>query len=245
MYELNAEGFIYNAKTYTEEFHHLPVGIVSCYNMMIRNNVKLPPNDENEIRNRILIDYLNDDDVRKLTGLTEFAFNREVPENDTKGRTDIKIEIKNRFRRADAYYIIECKRLDGENVLGVSGLNGDYIKDGICRFVTRYYSTYCGINGLLGFVVAKMDITVNAGHINTLATTKINCNMIREIKKEFFIQNFDYHYSSEHKDYTGNVFTLYHLMLDYSSNIDESVKGRCEKKPVNNTPTRTANHAYP
>jgi hypothetical protein len=47
-------------------------------------------------------------------------------------------------------------------------------------------------------------------------------------------------YSSAHKDYMGNVFTLYHLMLDYSSNIDESAKGRREKKPINHTPARLA-----
>jgi hypothetical protein len=240
MYELNAEGFIHNAKTYTEEFHQLLVGIVSCYNMMIRDNIKLPPNDENEIRNRILRNYLNDDDIRKSVGLPEFTFNREVPENETEGRTDIKVEVKNPFRKTKAYYIIECKRLNGENVSGISGLNGDYIKDGICRFVTGYYSTYCGINGLLGFVVAKMDITVNTGHINALAATKINCNMTREIRKEFFIPNFDYHYSSEHKDCKGQAFTLYHLMLDYSSNIEESVKDSGGKNPVNNTPTRSA-----
>jgi hypothetical protein len=45
--------------------------------------------------------------------------------------------------------------------------------------------------------------------------------MIRETGKDFFVQNFDYHYSSEHKDYEGQVFTLYLLMLGYSSNIAE------------------------
>jgi hypothetical protein len=197
--------------------------------MMIKDNIKLP-NDENKIRNRMLIDYLNNDEIRELTGLTEFTFNREVPENDTTGRTDIKIEIKNRFRPTAAYYIIECKRLNNENVLGVSGLNADYIKNGICRFVNRYYSTYCGINGLIGFVVTKLDIDANTAHINTLSTTGINSNMTREIKKECFIPYFEYHYSSEHKDRENTVFTLYHLMLDYSGNIESYAKN-----PVNNT----------
>jgi hypothetical protein len=237
MYELNAAGFIYNAKTYTEEFRHLLVGIVSCYNMMIKDDIKLP-NDENEIRNRLLIDYLNNDNIREPTELTEFTFNREVPENDTVGRTDIKVEIKNRLRPTAAYYIIECKRLDDENASGVFGLNAAYIKDGICRFVDRYYSTYCGINGLIGFVVAKLDINANTAHINTISATKINCNMIREIRREYFIPHYEYHYSSQHKDYENNVFTLYHLMLDYSSNIELSAKGRHKKKAVDTKPTR-------
>jgi hypothetical protein len=239
MYELNAAGFIYNAKTYTEEFCRLLTGIVLCYNMMIKDNIILP-NNENEIRNRILIDYLNNDDIRASTNLREFTFNREVPENDTKGRTDIKIEIKNCFRPTAAYYIIECKRLDDENILGVSGLNADYIKDGVCRFVERYYSTYCGINGLIGFVVTKLDINAAMAHVNTLAKTKINCNMIKEIRKECFIPHYEYHYSSQHKDHENNVFTLYHLMLDYSSNIEASAKDHRKKKVANSRPTRTA-----
>jgi hypothetical protein len=232
MYELNAEGFIHNAKTYLEEFRHLLVGIVSCYDMMIKDNIKLP-NDENEIRNRLLIDYLNNDNIRESAELTEFTFNREVPENDTVGRTDIKVEIRNCFRPTAAYYIIECKRLDDENVSGVSGLNAAYIQDGICRFVDRYYSTYCGINGLIGFVVAKLDINTNIAHINTLSATRINCNMIREIRKEYFIPHFEYHYASEHKDRENAFFTLYHLMLDYSNNIESYARNS-----INNLLTR-------
>jgi hypothetical protein len=220
MYEINAEGFIHNAKTYTEEFRYLLVGIVSCYNMMIKDNIKVL-NDENEIRDRILRDYLNNDDIRKSIELTEFAFNPEVQEKDSKGNVDIKIEIKNPLRSVAPYYIIECKRLDGRNILGVSGLNGEYIKNGICRFADGKYSTHCGINGLIGFVVTELDIGANTEHINTLAKTKINCNMIREIQKEYFIPNFDYHYSSDHKDCKNNTFTLYHLMLDFSSNIEK------------------------
>jgi hypothetical protein len=238
MHELvDAKGYIHNARTYTEEFHRLLIGIVSCYNMMIKDNIELS-NDENEIRDRILIDYLNNDDIRESIGLTEFVFNREVPENNTKGRTDIKIEIRNRFRSTKAYYIIECKRLDDKSVSGVSGLNADYIKDGMCRFVNRHYSVYCGINGLIGFVVAKLDIDVNITQINTLSTTKINCNMVQKIKKEYFIPHFEYHYSSRHKDCEGNVFTLYHLMLDYSNNIKKPALSCRRKKPVNNTSMR-------
>ena len=104
----------------------------------------------------------------------------------------------------------------------------------------RCYSTYCRINGLLGFVVAKLDIDATMAHINTLAKTKINCNMIQEIRKECFIPHYEYHYSSQHKDNENNVFTLYHLMLDYSSNIEASAKDHRKKKVANSRPTRTA-----
>ena len=103
----------------------------------------------------------------------------------------------------------------------------------------RHYSTYCGINGLLGFVVAKLDINATMAHINTLAKTKINCNMIKEIRKECFIPHYEYHYSSQHKDHENNVFTLYHLMLDYSSNIETSAKDHRKKTVANSRSTRT------
>jgi hypothetical protein len=221
MYELNANGYIYNAQTYIEEFQHLLCGIVSCYNIMVNNNVKLV-NKENKIRDILLRDYLNNDDIRLSTGLREFSFNREVPEDMTEGRTDIKIEVKNQYRQVAAYYTIECKRLDNENQKGISGLNAKYIKDGIKRFVSNYYSTYCRINGMIGFVVKETDIPANTEYINVLMKTTIECNLTREMQKENFIPGFEYHYSSFHNNCKNKEFTLYHLMLDFSKNIEDT-----------------------
>ena len=66
--------------------------------------------------------------------LNDFYFDKEVPEQD--GRADIKVLTRNCFEDDDAYYIIECKRLDNINTTGIAGLNAEYIKNGICRFVT-------------------------------------------------------------------------------------------------------------
>jgi hypothetical protein len=220
MYELNAAGYIYNSKNYIEEFRRLLCGIVACYLKMIGDNIKLP-NDENEIRNKLLKDYLHNDDIRFLYGLTEFLFDREVPDDNTKGRTDIKIQTKNTFITTAAYYTIECKRLDNKNLSGTSGLNAKYIEDGIYRFVSKYYSTYCRANGMIGFIVDKMNVHENLNNINTLAKKqfKDKAKMIHEIHRESFIPDFEYHYSSVHNDCDGSVFTLYHLMFDVSDNL--------------------------
>lgn len=220
MYELNAEGFIHNAKTYNEEFQYLLRGIVICYKMMIADNIELL-NNEIDIRDKLMSDYLHDDDVRDSAGLRDFIFNKEVDEDKTKGRTDIKIEIKNPFRKTAAYYIIECKRIDNNNTLGISGLNAEYIKNGICRFVNKLYSTTCKINAMMGFVVEEMDIQKNIKDINELSKAhfKEQAKMIKEITQENFISAFDYHYSSTHNDCDNKEFTLYHLMFDVSGCI--------------------------
>ena len=51
------------------------------------------------------------------------------------GRVDIRILLKSDFEKDDAYYITECKRIDGS-----SDLNKKYVKEGVARFVTEKYS---------------------------------------------------------------------------------------------------------
>ncbi|GHT10819.1 hypothetical protein FACS189426_11760 [Bacteroidia bacterium] len=226
MEELKATGYNYNAITYTSELEQILGKISICYAMMIENNVELP-NDENEIRNVLLLKYLKNNDVRNNIGLLDYLFDREVPEDVTKGRTDIKIQTKNTFTTTEAYYIIECKKLDNTNLTGTSGLNAEYINNGIYRFVSKYYSAYYRVNAMIGFVVEKMDIHTNITNINALLrNSKINnCNTTQEIQRATFINNFDYHYFSEHNDIDNESFALYHLMLDFSENITKNVNG--------------------
>lgn len=219
--ELNAKGYGYNATNYTAEFQRVLCGVFACYTMMLSDNVELP-NDENEIRNNLLLKYLKNDTIREKTGLSgDFIFDREVPEDNTAGRTDIKVQTIQTFTKSEAYYIIECKRLDNENLTGTSGLNAEYINNGIYRFVSKYYSTNCGVNAMIGFVVEKIDIYANVLNINTLLKSpKLNnCNTTQEIQPATFISNFDFHYFSTHNDIDDNKFTLYHLMLDFSDKI--------------------------
>jgi hypothetical protein len=217
--DLDAIGYSYNTINYVKEFQRVLCGIYSCYSLMLKDNILVPPNDENEIRNVLLDNYLNNDTVRNFTGLIWYTFNKEIPEKN--GRVDIKIEFRDPFIPVKEYYIIECKRLDNENLEGTSGLNAKYIENGILRFVSKQYPTNCGINAMIGFVVKAIDINFNVeNNINTLLQQHFtSCNTTKYIQKETFIPNFEFHYSSEHNDINNVNFTLYHLMLDFSNNI--------------------------
>lgn len=89
-----------------------------------------------------------------------------IPENT--GRIDIRVMPVNPFISDDAYYILECKRLDAKRQTGTSGLNAEYISEGICRFVSEKYSSYYKVNGMIGFVIEPMDLQDNVASINTL-----------------------------------------------------------------------------
>lgn len=112
------------------------------------------PNDENKIRNALLEEFLNQDDMRKQNDMKSFLFFPESLENydyDSKtylGRADIKVLLKSNFSQNEKYYIIECKRLDG-NIR----LNRKFVEEGVDRFITGKYSSYYKQSSLLGFVV--------------------------------------------------------------------------------------------
>lgn len=217
--DLNASGYSYNQVNYSKEFERLLTKIVLCYNMLVRQGVKIA-NDENTIRNVLLLNYLKDDNVRRQLGLTDYLFDREVPEDNTIGRTDIKVQSQDTFFTQEAYYIFECKRLDNAAKQGTTGLNAKYIENGIFRFISDYYSSYYRMNALLGFVVESMDIHSNINDINLLLKKNFkNANTIMEIRRESFIPDFEFHYSSEHMTVKKNNIKLYHLMLNLSDQI--------------------------
>lgn len=213
--DLNASAYGHSSIFYNAEFEELLSKIISCYNLMLTDNVSLS-NDENSIRDILLINYLNDNSVRRKVELTDYLFNREVPESKTIGRTDIKIETQNTFQDTDAYYTIECKRLDASNATGATGLNAKYIQNGISRFVSKTYSTHYKTNGMIGFVVQTMDINKNITAINGLL--KGTANTTRELFNRSIVSDFDYSYCSTHS-LDGDEILIYHLMFDFSKNI--------------------------
>jgi len=218
--ELSATGYGYNAIYYTTEFQTILKGLFACYKMMLNDNVEVS-NDENKIRDKLLFDYLNNDNIKSTIGWN-YLFNGEVLERSG-GKVDIKIQSRNPLRETEAYYIIECKRINNKNTNGTSGLNAAYIKNGIYRFVRKNYSTNCGINAMIGFVVEAMDIHSNIQKINALLKKKFtDCNTTEYIQKESFIPNFEFHYSSKHDNVDKVSFILYHLMFDFSNNIHEN-----------------------
>ena len=179
-------------------------------------------NDENNIRDVLLLKYLKNNTIRKELLLNDYNFDREVPEDNSLGRTDIKIQTINTFYNTEAYYIIECKRLNNKNLRGNSGLNAEYVKNGMNRFVTGYYSSHYNTNGMIGFVVDDLDIDNNYENINHVLNTHYpQINVTALLEEAQFIENFRHQYISIHLTKFNRNIILYHLMLDFSKNIGE------------------------
>jgi len=217
--KLNASSHKNNPQIYNEEFINLLDKIVLCYKIMLKDRGQLE-NNENKIRDELLINYLNNNAVREKIKLKNFIFNREVPEDNSVGRTDIKIQTINSFVETSAYYIIECKRLDNVNLNGASGLNAEYVKEGIMRFVTGYYSCYYRVNGMIGFIVKQLDIHANSSEINCIIKQQYpQSNTRQNLQQVSLIQDFEFLYSSIHSIASNREIKLYHLMLDFSNII--------------------------
>ncbi len=188
------------------------------------NNGDTVPNKEEKIRDILYNKYLNDSKVRKQV---KFRYNivceaAEYINGECSGYTDLRIFSKNDLDDPSAYYIIECKRLNNQNLKGKTGLNAEYIKEGIMRFVNGKYSTNKNLNGMIGFVVEKMDIQSNIKNINYLLNNKFSDAKTETILTSLnFIEDFKYQYYSIHKDIEDKKIKLYHLMFDFSSNMKE------------------------
>lgn len=175
------------------------------------------PNDENKIRSIMLEEYMNKQ--KAAHGMSGYKFELEVPENYAGsgqhiGRVDIRILLKSDFEKDDAYYIIECKRIDGS-----SDLNKKYVKEGVARFVTEKYSSYYGRNIMLGFVVKKIDISSNVKLIEEIQ----NADLSQQMHGNFeFIESKDVteSYKCMYQIQSGEI-ELCHIFSDYSSIMEK------------------------
>lgn len=222
---LDASSFNYNSAFYQKEFEKVLLGVIMCYNCINLSEVFLP-NDENKIRDIMLDNYLKDDSFKRAhSNLSNYHFDYETVEN--RGRADIRVLPINPYLGDKAYYIIECKRLDNKNTNGISGLNAEYVKNGVCRFVTDYYSSYFSINGMIGFVVEGIDIDENRHHINSFFNKnlindrkeQVNACTIQKMGLVMINPDFKYSYTSKHRLADQNEMVLYHLMFDFSKKM--------------------------
>lgn len=138
---------------------------------------RMLPNNENQIRSIILEEYLDNDNIRESHNMLDYSFTPETQENydgngNYIGRADIRIKLKTDFDKHNAYYIVECKRIDG-----TEDLNKKYVEEGVARFVTKKYSAYYGKNIMLGFVVKNIDIASNAKKIENIQNSNADINM--------------------------------------------------------------------
>ena len=120
----------------------------------------------------------------------------------------------------------ELKNLS--NLTGTRGLNAEYIKNGICRFVSTYYSTYYDCNAMFGFLVEKVDVQndivdkinniINKDYINA-QKKKVNARATTKLHYRNFANGYNHSYISTHTRNDGKNVTLYHLMFDFSNNM--------------------------
>ncbi|MCL2695084.1 MAG: hypothetical protein FWE69_02025 [Clostridiales bacterium] len=172
-------------------------------------------NHEDKISRRLVERYLN----RDIMGLRFILQNPEHYNTDTdthKGRTDIKVvSLEWLFMNSDAYYIIECKRLDGK-----PRLNKEYVCEGISRFVimpSPKYSSYYGRNIMLGYIVVQsVNIDENTKNIdnlqrNLLADVTIGkMQLVDDDRKGFSRYQCSYQSNDNHN------IELTHLFCDFS-----------------------------
>lgn len=180
-----------------------------------KRQLKLP-NDENSIRSIMLEEYLKTQ--KNSYGMSDYRFELEVPENYVGngqhiGRVDIRILLKSDFEKEDAYYIIECKRIDG-----TADLNKKYVKEGVARFVMQKYSSYYGRNIMLGFVVKKIDMSANVQLIEGIQNADLDQHMHGDfelIEEDGATKSYKcmYHIQS-------GELELRHIFSDYSSVIE-------------------------
>ena len=222
---LDASSFNYSQ---TRKDLYLEFVLTKCiivYNTILNSGISLV-NDENLIRDEFL-KYLKDYDFKVKNELTHLIFDKEIQEITR--RVDIRIlPTKDEYVNDSAYYIIECKRLNAANLKGLRGLNAEYVKNGICRFSTGYYSSYFGCNAMFGFLVepvnTQKDIVnninsmLNIDFINAQGQS-VNANATQQMQHENFAGGYSYSYMSKHTHSSGNELTLYHLMFDFSNNI--------------------------
>lgn len=224
--DFRASAFEYSHQRRDTYFETILKVCVEVFRLII-STTKVP-NDENMIRDEF-IKYLQDINFKKQHELKNLKFDPETIENS--GRADIRVlPTKDEYVDDKGYYLIECKRLNDKRLKGKSGLNAEYIKNGICRFVQEnYYSSYNGCNAMFAFVVAPVDIPsdivrninilMHSPHVND-KNQIVNANTIQDLIYEDFADNYPYSYISKHKcDVSGNSLILYHLVFDFSNHI--------------------------
>lgn len=222
---MDAQEYEFSQLFRDDQFEGILKGCISVYQILMAKNVSLP-NDENCIRDAFG-KYLSEDKFKNsIYPLMNYHFEPETREGE--GRIDIKILQVNPYIGVSAYYIIECKRLTNKNLTGISGLNAEFVKNGICRFVSSFYSSYYGCNGMFGFVVDSMNIHNNITNINSLLNKNmtndkgltVNSNPTQYLTRIELTENFEYSYISKHINKDDNTeVAIYHLMFDFSNNI--------------------------
>jgi len=139
---------------------------------------------ENELTDIWISQTLMNDTYRRLNNVTPYRFERESQENYLPariGKTDIKVTMSYiSFNEVSSYYIIECKRIDGKQVL-----NKKYYNNGIKRFVSKSDSYYTAYNNKAMMVMyiknEDIDIQKCIDSINILQSSDNDISVVNDL----------------------------------------------------------------
>lgn len=210
-------------RDFKQNFYNIIIrALIKSCKLMVENcysNKLSIPNHEEKIRTYLLENYLENEEIRCIIGLSSMSIrfipealeNYNVSTNTYIGRTDIRVVSKNWFKNSNDYYTVECKRLDG-----TKSLTQKYVNEGICRFIgdSPKYSSYNNQNIMLGFVVKSIDCTVVIRSISDVHTKKIGSFIDKDIT---IIENADDYYLC--KSVYTNKLHLSHIFYDISNII--------------------------
>jgi len=191
--------------------NYIVVKILECFDLMqqdCESECRKIPNNENAIRDFLFSNYLNNDAIMESIDFQDFRFSPEVPENyvdsEPQGRTDLQVFSIDEFHHRERYFIIECKRIDGNLTL-----NREYIKNGIRRFVSTppQYTSYYKMNCMLGFIVRAINVERNVDKINHLLENDYPDINVRDY---LHIDTISGTYISSHGENEEEQITLIH-----------------------------------
>lgn len=157
---------------------------------------------------------LTEDLVRTAEKIpTELEYIWDNESKNLENRTRIDITIIYSLSLGFEYRLcIECKRLNK-----TSSLCKAYVKNGIQRFVSGYYSAKMPIAGMIGYVLAD-NTTKIIPHINRTLDEKSTQKILTEVSMH---EGNSHIYLSVHsRTYSTFRIKIYHLMLDYTELVN-------------------------
>lgn len=192
--------------------------LYQCSRNMLQECIKLGNklhNHEDRITDRLVSQQLNLNEL----GLRFIPQSPETfisSEDQYRGRCDIKVVSNNWFVNSNDYYLIECKRIDGE-----SYLNHQYVTEGVSRFVTNppKYPSYHKRNIMFGYIVKNIDIPNN-----TIKIEQLQKKFLVDVLSKAFVlissENTEfYHYNCIYSSNNIGTIELAHLFFDFSGII--------------------------
>lgn len=199
---MDASVFVFQKDFFMSQLQGLLNDICNVYLHICMNGRQIM-NDENTIRDEFGVYFENQTYKDTTTTAKDFFFESEGRRQKTAGRVDIRFLSPNCYGHQDAYFAIECKRLDGN-----SHLSREYVDNGIKRYTTGKYPSLLGCNAMLGFVVCTIDLTATVSQINNHLAIGEHLRIVSKTMDTMI--DLESHHSAPHD------FVLYHLWLDFS-----------------------------